>query len=190
MENKIGQIFVILGKSSSGKSSAASEVATILNIPHTISYTSRKPRKGEQQGIDYNFVPSHVFEDNEFVCKEQYEVKPDGFQYYGVKLSDITNGGDHIIVLTPKGYRELKKLFGKNVYGIYIMAPKRDRYTRYIERDPGNSNVKAEAIRRLEADDQDFREFEFQVEDVIINNKTRKDLIESLANKIFMERIF
>lgn len=190
MENKMGQIFVIVGKSSSGKSSAATEVADLLDIPHTISYTTRKPRKGEQNGVDYNFVPSHVFDNEEFICREHYIVHPDGYQYYGVKLSDLTDGKDHIIVLTPKGYHELKQKFGDNVYGIYIMAPKRDRYTRYIERDPKNPNVKSEAIRRLEADDQDFREFEFLVEDIIINNKTRKDLIETLANKIFMERIF
>lgn len=191
MDNsKVGKIFVVLGKSSSGKSSAAKEIANDLNITQIISYTSRKPRLGEQDGIDYNFVSEEVFENESFVCKEQYIVHPDGYQYYGVKLLDLMDGKDHIIVLTPSGYRELKKIFGDKVYGVYIMAPEDDRLKRYIERDPSNPNSKQEACRRVVADDRDFHEFEFEVEDIIINNKTRDDLINSLAAAIFMERTF
>ena len=50
------KLFVILGKSCSGKSTILREVLAKLDIPVLLSNTTRPPRADEVDGIDYNFV--------------------------------------------------------------------------------------------------------------------------------------
>ena len=57
-----GKLFIISGPSGSGKSTVTKLVKDRLNIPLSISATTRQPRDGEIDGKDYFFLTKEVFE--------------------------------------------------------------------------------------------------------------------------------
>ena len=69
---KRGMLIVISGFSGVGKSTVISHMFDAMpNLRFSVSCTSRKPRAGEKEGIDYYYVTEEEFarkvENNEFV---------------------------------------------------------------------------------------------------------------------------
>ena len=57
-----GQILIISGPSGSGKSTLLSRLmAEFDNLYFSISSTTREPRAGEKNGVDYNFISTDEF---------------------------------------------------------------------------------------------------------------------------------
>ena len=52
----LGALYVVSGPSGAGKSTVCKLVRERLGINLSISATSRKPRNGEQEGVDYFFI--------------------------------------------------------------------------------------------------------------------------------------
>ena len=62
MSNKVAKIFVISAPSGAGKSTLIVELLKLIpSLKKTVSYTTRVPRTGEQNGVDYNFVSENEF---------------------------------------------------------------------------------------------------------------------------------
>ena len=108
-----GKIFVISGPSGVGKSTLIKGVRERLaDIGYSISHTTRKPRPGEQNGVDYFFVDKPAFlkmiDDNSFV--EWALVYDD---YYGTSygtLEDRLNAGlDIILDIDIQGAKNIKE---------------------------------------------------------------------------------
>ena len=57
-----GKLFIVSGPSGSGKSTVTKLVKDRLNIPLSISATTRQPRDGEIDGKDYFFLAKEIFE--------------------------------------------------------------------------------------------------------------------------------
>ena len=58
----LGALYVVSGPSGAGKSTVCKLVRERLGINLSISATSRKPRNGEQEGVDYFFITAEDFE--------------------------------------------------------------------------------------------------------------------------------
>ena len=58
----LGALYVVSGPSGAGKSTVCKLVRERLGINLSISATSRKPRNGEQEGVDYFFITAEEFE--------------------------------------------------------------------------------------------------------------------------------
>lgn len=57
-----GQIFVLSGPPGAGKSTVGATVRQDLpDLAYSISFTTRQPRPGEQDGVDYHFVDRQEF---------------------------------------------------------------------------------------------------------------------------------
>ena len=61
-----GKLIIVSGPSGSGKSTVTKIVKDRLNIPLSISATTRKPREGEVEGIDYYFLSEDEFKRKNF----------------------------------------------------------------------------------------------------------------------------
>jgi len=58
-----GQLIVLSGPSGVGKSTVISELLSEReNIYFSVSFTTRQPRVGEEDGVNYNFVSREQFE--------------------------------------------------------------------------------------------------------------------------------
>ena len=60
---KKGTVFVLSGPAGSGKSTVREALMSRgLNFHYSVSDTTRKPRAGEVNGVDYNFITRKEFE--------------------------------------------------------------------------------------------------------------------------------
>ena len=79
---KKGKLVIVSGPSGSGKSTVTKIVKDRLNIPLSISATTRQPRVGEVDGKDYYFLTTEEFE-NKIKNDEFYEYANVHGNYYG-----------------------------------------------------------------------------------------------------------
>ena len=124
-------IYLILGHSGSGKSTIR-DALTSHGLEKIITYTTRKPRASEVNGIDYNFIDQKIFkkmdDDNLFIGTTCYVGN-----YYSTLKEDLEKNNnkdkDCIIVVDKEGVLAIKKEF-KNTISIYLKCSKdtlRDR---------------------------------------------------------------
>lgn len=110
----LGKLYVVSGPSGAGKSTVCKEVRKILGINLSISATSRNPREGEKNGVEYYFLTVKEFEEkiknNEFL---EY-AKVHG-NYYGTLKSEVEkrlqNGEKIILEIDVQGGIQIKEKF-------------------------------------------------------------------------------
>lgn len=160
-------MIVLIGESASGKSTIEKILVEKYGYKKTISYTTRPPRDGEQNGKDYYFVSIEEFENlksNNFFA----EIGEYNGWYYGTAKEDCTN--DKVAVLTPHGLRQMKKIKNIDVMSYYINVPRRDRLIKILER---GDNIE-EAYRRSLSDVGQFDGIQDEVNWTIDNPNYKK----------------
>ena len=173
-------IIVLLGASGSGKSTIEHELATHYGFEKIISYTTREPRKNEENGKDYYFVDNETFNeilnDNLFAEYDEYSQN----RLYGTLKSDYIDG-NKVVVLTPNGLRQIKKnCKNENIFIVLVKASLGTRIKRYIDRcgvDNFNFDDKNEIAARVERDYGMFLGLEKEV-DIVVRNDEGDDIKE------------
>ncbi len=127
MSQKQNYFYMIIGPSGVGKGSIIKNLKTIPNTHFPVSYTTRDPRVGEQDGQTYHFISQEEFENkiekNEFLEYALVHKKA----YYGTDkasiLEALDQGKNVIREIDFQGYESVKKLLEPNQYkSIYITA--------------------------------------------------------------------
>lgn len=126
-------MIVIVGASASGKSTLQKMmIKQNSKLKKVITYTTRPPRRGEHDGIDYHFITEKKFEEllnNDFFV-EHAEYR--GW-HYGVAKKDCHDSNDYVAALTPAGFRALKRL-GINTISVYLMVDRRSLMLNILQR--------------------------------------------------------
>ena len=66
-----GILFIISAPSGTGKTTLCKQItASVQGIWHSVSYTTRQPRPGEEHGREYFFIEEKVFQD--MVAKNEF----------------------------------------------------------------------------------------------------------------------
>lgn len=139
MNNKRGKIIVIAAPSGCGKSTIINALLEggDLNLGFAVSATTRPPREGEVDGVNYYFMKEDDFRDaiaeGRFV--EFEEVYPGRF--YGTLRSEIDRiigeGHNIILDLDVNGALSVRKLYGKDALSIFIAPPSVEELRRRLE---------------------------------------------------------
>ncbi|HZX21702.1 MAG TPA: guanylate kinase [Clostridia bacterium] len=121
-----GLLIVISGPSGAGKGTICKELRK--NNPQirlSISATTREPRAGEKDGVNYHFITVDKFQrmidEHKFL---EYAFVYDN--YYGTPeqyvMENLQNGNDVLLEIDIVGALQIKKKFGDAVF-IFILPP-------------------------------------------------------------------
>jgi guanylate kinase len=121
-----GILFIISAPSGTGKTTLCKQLAA--NLPglwHSISYTTRKPRPGEEHGRDYYFVEEQTFQ--EMIARNDFVEWAHVYGHlYGTPWKSLTEkidqGVDVLLEIDVQGAMQIKKRFEDSV-SIFILPP-------------------------------------------------------------------
>jgi guanylate kinase len=143
-----GLLFVITAPSGAGKSSL---IAKLLEdergLALSVSYTTRSPRPGEQNGREYHFVDLPAFEAmlerGEFL--ESAEVHGHRYGTSQKVIEEVrASGRDLLLEIDWQGAAQVRRLYPESV-GIFILPPSMAELERRLRKRAQDSD---EVIRR------------------------------------------
>jgi len=127
MSTHVPFLICFCGPSASGKSTICNRLMeSELPVMLSLSTTTRAPREGERDGVDYEFVIREEFEkkikDNFFLEYAEY-----GGNLYGTGKSNITDArsrGVHLLLdIDVQGVEELRKQVPASVHVVFVSPP-------------------------------------------------------------------
>jgi len=166
---KKGIIFVISAPSGTGKTTLCEKLLKLLpDLKLSISHTTRKPRNGERNGIDYYFIDKETFkkmiDTDEFV--EWAEVYGN---FYGTSKkainSLISNGYDILLDIDTQGAKNIKKLYPDSVL-IFILPPYLDELERRLINRNEDKNVIKLRLSKASQEISQYKSYDY----VVIND--------------------
>lgn len=176
-------VLAIVGKSASGKDYFAKMLAReIFYITPIVSWTTRPPREGEKEGIDYHFVSEEEF----LAAKQKGEfLEWSSFNgwYYGTPHSVIETDDVYVGVFNLDGLSSL--MLHQDMYDvlpIYMDAPWPVRLKRSIKRE---GKFSKEMVRRMFADHRDFAHDKYNLIKKLGRNKSLhfdNEMVEQLPD--------
>jgi len=147
--------FIILGKSGSGKSHLLIGLIQ-KGERYSPKITTRPPREGELNGVDYLFTNNQQFEillnNNQIKVYQKFIINGVDW-YYGITKENFDT--NNIFIMTPNELSQLTEEDRKRCFITYIDIDADTRKKRIQNRYDNNDSVD----RRIEADDLDFANF-------------------------------
>lgn len=159
-----GVLIIVSSPSGAGKTTIAKKLLkTISNSKLSVSLTTRKPRVGEVDGLDYRFVTVKDFKSK--IKKGLFLEYAKVFDnFYGTLKSEINinlkKGMNILLDIDWQGARQIKKKFNKNLISIFILPPslkslklrlsKREKNKEFIKKRMGKA--KKEIMHWIEYD--------------------------------------
>lgn len=121
-----GILFVISAPSGAGKTSLCKEIIDIFPaLRHSVSYTTRPKRAGEQDGIDYHFVSQAQFDSMVGLGAFAEWAEVHG-NCYGTAIETLdrfrSEGRDVLLDIDCQGARQLKQSWSGGVF-VFILPP-------------------------------------------------------------------
>jgi guanylate kinase len=177
----VARVFVITGPSGVGKGTLIRGLMQRLpQLALSVSATTRSPRAGEQDGIDYHFLSSEQFERHvsagDFVEHADYA----GRRYGTLRreLEQRVAGGSPVVLeIEVQGARQVRAAMPEAVQ-VFIAPPSLEALrTRLIGRGTDGS---AEVERRLAVAEQELRARD-EFAHVVVNDRLEEALDELAA---------
>lgn len=144
---------IICGPGASGKDHLK-KLFEIKGFKRSVSYTTRSPRPGEIDGVDYHFVNDETFEN--MIARDEFREwnKFADKWYYGTARKDFDAAT--LFIMTPSGISALTENERKGSMIIYLDIPENVRRARLMSANRSGDDPE----RRLQTDRVDFDGFE------------------------------
>lgn len=169
------KLLAFVGEGGSGKTTLITELVKRYpdKFKKVVTCTSRSPRVGETDRLDYHFLPAVYFIDNSDLVLVK---KTDQGDYYGVRKADLCSD-THCLLLTLRfaGISKLTKLAVSHVAIVYVSITEELKVARMRQRGDTEKMIR----RRLE----------FDVEDKANVDWCRIPIINLDASKMLEEKI-
>ena len=185
INEKKGAILILSGPSGCGKSTLLKEVYKEINDYYfSISTTTRKPRVGEIDGVDYFFVSKEDFEK---------DIKNENFleyalvhgNYYGTSLTPIYKALEEkklvIFDIDVQGHELVRNKLDSIVTSVFITTPSLQVLEdRLNSRNTDNKDVIENRIKNAKAEVEYFRDYDYLIINDNLDEASKK--LVSIAN--------
>ncbi|MBI5055909.1 MAG: guanylate kinase [Nitrospirae bacterium] len=169
-----GTLFVISAPSGAGKSTLCHQLLhKVRGLKLSVSYTTRPPRKGERNDVDYTFISQKKFK-NMINSGEFAEWAMVHGNLYGTSLKRLKKltkeGYDIILDIDVQGAMQIKKKYDNAVY-IFIFPPSmRILKQRLLNRGTDSKDIIDRRLEKARAEITGYKNYDY----VIINDKLEK----------------
>ncbi len=148
----MGSLFVVSAPSGTGKTTLVEALVPLVpGLEMSRSYTSRPPRPGERDGVEYHFVSRERFESMR-EAGEFLEWADVFGRLYGTSAADtrrhLEAGRDLILVIDVQGASQIRQLESGAV-GIFVLPPSPAVLEERLRRRSRNYLTEEELRRRL-----------------------------------------
>jgi len=191
MSNKVrGGLFIVSAPSGGGKTSltrASIEQLGQAGIQAeiSVSYTTRAPRAGEQEGVHYHFVEADAFK--AMIARGEFLEHAEIYgQHYGTARSRTealrAEGKDVILDIDWQGARQIKRQVPDAV-GIFILPPSMTKLEQRLRtRRQDSDEAIARRMAQARAEMEHYTEYEY----LIVNKEFEQAMAELVS--IFVVR--
>lgn len=179
----MNRVLILIGPSGCGKTTIANELDKTLDFVRATTDTTRPPRKGERDGVDYNFVTeewliehkSEYIEVNHFIEKGWYGSN-------ALRIDRARANADCVIALEINGARKVKEYYGSDtVFVIYVKRERAFLINALEQRVADGEMSPHELDERIKKIDIDMEsEFDPAVDLVLDNNGTIADSVKQI----------
>lgn len=160
----MGNIFYLMGKSSSGKDTIYRELLKDreLNLKKAVLYTTRPIRTGETDGVTYHFTDEaelvRLQKEHKVIEVRGYDTVKGMWYYFTVDDGQFQETGSDILMIgTLESYEKMREYFGERMVPVFVTLEDGERLIRAIRREQQQKEpVYAEVCRRFLADEKDF----------------------------------
>lgn len=184
-----GLLIVISGYSGVGKGTVIQMVLDALpSARFSISCTTRKPRLGEENGVNYYFLTEEEFDKK--VEEDAFVEYTRTFTYhYGTLKSEVERsinaGVDVLLELNVVGAANIKKLYPNDCVTIFLTPPSLEALkARLIGRGSETEETLKRRLAEIENESKEIKNYDYT-----IVNDVAKNCAEQVLDIISAERI-
>ena len=176
-----GTLVVVSGFSGAGKGTVLSQVFQRRpDLYFSVSFTTRAPRTGEQDGVDYHFITREAFEERihrgEFLEYAEYVGN-----YYGTSLKVIQEkldqGIDVILEIEIQGAAKVREKMPEAV-SLFLVPPSFEELSRRLHgRHTDGEDVIAGRLQKAREEYQQIPNYDY----LVVNDKVSAAAAEIIA---------
>ena len=161
-------LIIISAPSGTGKTTLCRAIQTeISQLKWSVSFTTRKKRKMEKNGIDYQFISESTFKnliDKSFFAEWE---KVHGF-YYGTSsdlIDKVIKKNEMLLLeMDVKGALSIKKLYPNKTFSIFITPPSVDHLRKRLQKRGTDSSYRINIrLQRFKEEMKYVSKFDFNL---------------------------
>ncbi|RUA03118.1 MAG: guanylate kinase [Deltaproteobacteria bacterium] len=174
LQPSAGHLFILSAPSGAGKSTLCRALLDhFSDLQYSVSYTTRSPRKGEKEGVDYHFISPARFEEMIAQGKWAEWARVHG-NYYGTSGEDIEKhlkaGRDVLLDIDVQGAAQILKRYPDGI-SVFILPPSMDALRARLDERGTDSRETIE--KRLAEAENEIRQKD-RYRHVIVNDRLEK----------------
>ena len=177
--NRQGICIVLSSPSGAGKTTISRKMLEKdLDIKMSVSYTTRKARDGEVDGVDYHFVSQEKFK--EMINKREFLEHAQVFgHFYGTPRkfveTQLNSSKDVVFDIDWQGTHQLKEKMGDNLVSIFILPPSMvELEKRLRQRAKDTDDVVADRMKKASDEISHWDEYDY----VIVNENLEQAMLD------------
>ena len=183
-----GFALILSAPSGTGKTTTCRVLREKLpDLKISVSHTTREIRKGEKDGLDYNFISQKEFEEK-IKSKDFLEWAQVHNFYYGTSFQatekSLKNGHDTLLELDVQGVESLRAMDYEGIYILILPPSIEEMQARLIKRGTDSEDC---IRQRVETGKKEIKKY--KIYDYVITNYVVEDTVNAILSILQAEKV-